>query len=125
MIDTPETLAAALLRAAAQASVEARGVIQRGALNIKNEAKRNVAASAPSHNANAAGAITYDTHAGGGTLTPGAEIGYDKDRRPGRLGNLLEYGSRNNPPHRDLGRALDSEEPRFIEALSAITERLL
>jgi hypothetical protein len=31
------------------------------------------------------------------------------------LGNLLEFGGGgdHSPPHRDLGRALDAEEPRF------------
>jgi hypothetical protein len=55
-----------------------------------------------------------------------AEIGYDKDKRGGALGNLLEYGSAaTNPPHRDIGRALDAEEPRFIAAIEAIGVRLL
>lgn len=124
-MDTPQTMAAALLRAAAQASVEARAVIQKGALNIKNQAKDNVQKSAPVHNAYAHGAITYDTKLGGATLTPSAEIGYDKDKRGGDLGNLLEYGSRKNPPHRDLGRALDVEEPRFENALALVTAKLL
>jgi hypothetical protein len=56
-----------------------------------------------------------------------AEIGYDKNTKPGRLGNLLEYGGGgdHSPPHRDLGRALDAEEPRFTEALAALVEKLL
>ena len=124
-MDTPETLAAALLKAAAEAVVGTRAIVQKGALNIKNEAKRNVEASAPIHNAHAAQAITYDSHMGGSTLTPWAEIGYDKNKRGGSLGNILEYGSAHNPPHRDLGRAADNEEPRFLDAIEAITKRLL
>lgn len=126
-MDTPETLAAALLAAGGKAIVGTRAVVQKGALNVKNEAKANVQKSAPVHNARAHYAITYDTKIGATTVD--AEIGYDKDHptagRSAKLGNLLEYGSRNNPPHRDLGRALDAEEPRFEQALAAMAMRLL
>jgi len=123
MVDTPATLAAAMLSAAAKSVVATRAVVAKGALNVKNEAKANVLQSAPTRNAHAHNAITYDT-----TIRPttvDAEIGYDKDKRGGALGNLLEYGSRNNPAHRDLGRALDNEEPRFEKALGDIVGRLL
>lgn len=122
-MDTPGTLAAALLKAAAAAVGETRAVVQKGALNVKNEARVNVLRSAPTNNAYAHNAITYDTEIG--KTTVGAEIGYDKNRRGGALGNILEYGSVNNPPHRDLGRALDAEEPRFEKALGDAVERLL
>lgn len=122
-MDTPETLAADMLKAAAEAIVVTRAVVQKGALNIKQDAKKNVQASAPVENAYAHNAITYDT--GIGKTTIDAEIGYDKDKRGGALGNILEYGSRNNPPHRDLGRALDVETPKFEATLTAAIEKLL
>lgn len=37
-----------------------------------------------------------------------AEIGPDKDRAQGPLGNLIEYGSINNPPTPHLGPALEA-----------------
>jgi hypothetical protein len=89
-MDTPETLAADMLKAAAEAVVATRAVVQVGALNIKRDAKANVLKSAPIHNAGAAAAITYDTNIGKTTVD--AEIGYDKDKKPGRIGNLLEFG---------------------------------
>jgi hypothetical protein len=52
-----------------------------------------------------------------------AIIGPDKGGPQGALGNLLEYGSVKNPPHRDGGRALDVEEPRFEAQLALIAER--
>jgi hypothetical protein len=122
-MDTPDTLAADLLKAAAEAIVGTRAIVQKGALNIKNEAKANVQQSAPVHNAHAANAITYDTEIGKTTVS--GEIGYDKDRPGGSLGNLLEYGSRHNPPHRDVGRAFDSELPRFEDALALMAKQLL
>jgi hypothetical protein len=124
-MDTPETLAADMLKAAAEAAAATRTVVQVGAFNVKRDAKANVYKSAPIHNAHAAEAITYDTSMGKSSID--AEIGYDKDRTSGRIGNLLEYGGGgdNSPPHRDLGRALDAEEPRFTEALAALVEKLL
>lgn len=122
-MDTPESLAADLLKAAAKSVVETRAITQKAALNIKTQAKANVQQSAPAHNAHAHQAITYDTKIGATAID--AEIGYDKDKRGGALGNILEYGSRNNEPHRDLGRALDDEEPRFVDFLTRMAEGLL
>jgi hypothetical protein len=124
-IDTPGSLAADMLKAAAEAVVGTRAIVQKGSLNVKNDAKRNVQQSAPTHNAHAANAITYDTGNDFRGLMSRGEIGYDKDRPGGALGNLLEYGSLHNPPHRDLGRALDAETPRFEEALALFIEKLL
>ena len=124
---TPDALAADLLKAAAGAAGVARAVVKKGAQNIKTEGRRNVAQSAPVHNAHAQYAITYETSADlrGGKIA--AEIGYDKEIRGGSLGNLLEYGGGGDrsPAHRDLGRALDSETPRFEEALAQAVGRLL
>ena len=122
-MDTPETLAADMLKAAAEAIVVTRAVVQKGALNIKNEAKANVQKSAPVHNAYAHHAITYDTEIR--KVSVDAEIGYDKDKRGGSLGNILEFGTRKNNPHRDLGRALDNEEQRFDASLAAAIGKLL
>jgi hypothetical protein len=77
------------------------------------------------HNAHAANAITYDTQIDAKGLVTRGEIGYDKGRPGGALGNLLEYGSRNNAPHRDLGRAFDSELPRFEDAIALMAKNLL
>jgi len=122
-MDTPDTLAADLLKAAGEAIVATRAVVQKGALNIKQGAKANVLKSAPINNAHAHHAITYDTTVGATAIE--AEIGYDRDKRGGKLGNILEYGTRNNPPHRDLGRALDAEEDAFKVNLAAVAARLL
>lgn len=125
-MDTPETLAAAMLKAAAAVVPGAAAVVKRGAQNIKDEGRANVLKSAPVHNAGAYKAITYDDP----TITRtsiSSEIGYDKNIREGRLGNLLEYGGGgdHSPPHRDIGRATDNEEKRFGDALEAMVERLL
>lgn len=122
-MDTPQTLALALAKAGVSAVLQTRGVVQKGALNVKKDWKANVLKSAPIHNAGAAQFITYETKIGATTIE--AEIGYDKTFRPARLGNILEYGSEKNPPHRDGGRALDAEEPRFEQALGIMAAKLL
>jgi hypothetical protein len=67
-----------MLKAAAEAIVGTRAIVQKGSLNIKNEARKNVAQSAPIHNAHAANAITYDTEIDAKGLVTRGEIGYDK-----------------------------------------------
>lgn len=125
MVDTPETFAADLIKSAGQAIQGTRAIVQKGALNVKNQAKVNVQKTAPIRHAHAHTAINYDTTIKATTIE--AEIGYDKDKRPGRLGNLLEFGGRgdHSPPHRDLALALEAEEPRFEAAVSALAEKLL
>jgi hypothetical protein len=118
---TLNDLASDLGEASRSAGEQVRKVVKKGAQNVKEDAKRNVLISAPIHNAHAAEGINYDVAEDGMS----AEIGYDKRRRGARLGNVLEYGSRNNAPHRDLGRALDVEEPRFEQAVSDAAKKLL
>lgn len=88
----------------------AHAVVKKGAQNILTEARAN----APSgrHAPRYPASISYDVEPG----VPGeivAEIGPQQGRDQWGLGNLLEYGSENNPPHPHLEPALDHEEPRF------------
>lgn len=126
-MDTPQTLAAALLAAGGKAVVGASAVVAKGALNVKTEAKANVLKSAPVHNGGAHNTITYDAPHLVGTRIE-SEIGYDRGAgRAAALGNLLEYGGGGDrsPAHRDLGRALDAEEPRFEQAIATMAMRPL
>lgn len=124
-MDTPSSLAADMLKAAGGAIVGTRAIIQKGSQNIKTQSRQNVSQSAPSHNAHAQYAITYETEIDVAARVVRGEIGYDKDKPGGALGNILEYGSRNNPPHRDIGRAFDVEIPRTEEAIALMAAKLL
>jgi hypothetical protein len=112
-MDTPDSLARDMLKAAAEAIVGARGIVQKGSLNIKNEARKNVAQSAP--DAQRARRSTRSPTTPRSTpraSSPAARSATTRTRPGGDLGNLLEYGAPrrgNSPPHRDLGRAFDSE----------------
>lgn len=100
---------------------EARKVLAKAALNVKQDAQRK--ASGIRHAPAYPRSIGYDT-TWVGTLGQ-AEIGPDKGKRQGALGNILEYGTVNNPPYAHLGPALDYEGPNFERYLGQLGEDLL
>lgn len=105
-----------LSAASATAGAKARAVVQKGALNVKQDAQRF--SSGLRHAPLYPASITYETAVK--RLGIEALIGPDKDRPQGALGNLLEYGSANNPPFAHMGPALDRESPRFVKAIEDI-----
>lgn len=127
MVDTPDTFAAALARAAAAATAVVTPVVKKAATNVKNEARRNSTISSGKSAARAPKTITYDIATAPAIV--GATIGYEA-RDQGLIGHILErgsdeYGSVHNPPHRDLGRALDREIPQFVAELGLAIGKLL
>lgn len=68
-------------------------------------------------------AITYDLTYGWNKIK--VEIGPDKNKRQGALGNLFEFGSEHNDPIPGGQPALDKEEPKFTAALEKILGRVL
>jgi hypothetical protein len=68
-------------------------------------------------------AVSYDITFGFGGVK--AEVGPDKGRRQGALGNLLEFGSANNAPRPGGLPALDAEAPRFEQALAEAAGKVL
>lgn len=117
-MDDIASLAEQLRRAGSEAVVrEVEAVVKRGAVNIKKDWRRNAKESAGSH----ASAYPFSIDFDGPNRRPGhvveAEIGPDKDKPQGALGNLIEYGSVNNPPNNDGKRAADKEHDRFAEQI--------
>jgi hypothetical protein len=115
-------LAQAMAANVGQAETEMTGIVIRGALNVKNQWKANAQATAGSHARLYPSTISYTP-----TPIPGgasAEIGPDKGRIQGALGNILEYGTSRQAGHNDGGRALIAEHPRFEAQVVALTERL-
>jgi hypothetical protein len=116
LIDDMEAAAAA-----ATAPVVGK-VVEKAALNIKNDARRRAGglAHAPAYPRS----ITYDavrvTRTGAAT-----EVGPDKDKRQGALGNILEYGTRKNAPIPHLAPAAEAEEPRFARALEELAAKAI
>lgn len=68
-------------------------------------------------------AVTYDVHEHGDTFR--AEVGPDKSKRQGPLGNIIEFGTLNSAPIPGGAPALDEEEPRFVDALADLGEKAL
>lgn len=121
MTDDLHELKRDLLAAGAKASVVARGIVHKGALNVKTDWRERWTGHA--HAPLLPLAVTYETR---DTVTgPEAVIGPDKNRPQGALGNLFEYGSSNNAPIPGGAPALDAEAPRFESALAAAAVALL
>lgn len=100
---------------------EVTKVISKGALNIKNDWRKGI--TGLKHAPRLPYALGYDI--GAGLASVSATIGPDKNKRQGSLGNLVEFGSVNNPPNPAGQRALDREAPKFEAALIAATKKLL
>lgn len=111
-----------LARAVPRLRREARQVTMRGAMNIKRDWRANARQSSGRHAPAYPNAVGFDFAAYGPDIFM-AIIGPDKGAPQGALGNLLEYGSVKNPPHRDGGRALDVEQPRFEAQMAQLAER--
>lgn len=102
---------------------DVRAVVARGALNVKKDAQTRVGRGP--YTPRYASAISYDSH----QITTGAwaEIGPDKDKAQGPLGNLLEYeyGTPWSAPTPHLGPALEAEAPKFEKALEDVLFKAL
>lgn len=116
-----DRLVADLDRVVSRVPNEAEKVVAKGALNIKNGARQRV--GSPAHAPAYPSSITYDMR--NGLRGPEAEIGPDKDRRQGALGNLMEFGSVNNAPIPHIRPAADEELPKFERAMEDLAVKLL
>lgn len=72
----------------------------------------------------AAGAIDYDLNGSSGVVSEmSSEIGYNKGKPAGALGNLIEFGSPNSgnqlAPSHDLGNAMLANEADFQKGVEA------
>lgn len=107
--------------ASAVLPAETTKVVGKGALNIKNGARKRVRGL--KHARRYPSAIDYDLYTTGrGAI---ADVGANKDKPQGALGNLLEYGSVNNPPHPHIRPAAEEEMPRFQVAMEDLAVKAL
>ena len=93
----------------------------RGAFNIKKDWK--AAWSGHPHIPALPRAVTYDLT--GKAAEAFAEIGPDKDRPQGPLGNIIEFGDGDNAPIPGGAPALAAEEPRYVNALADLAEEAI
>ena len=123
LIDLSEVraLATDLGKVPREVEKEADRVLERGALGVKNvmvaDAQRHTGHAKHFHRS-----LSYDR-------SPGSrlsyEVGPDKDRMQGALGNLLYFGSRNNGPTLDIEAGMVAEEPRLMSEMGKMLERVM
>ncbi|MFG3340534.1 hypothetical protein [Glycomyces sp. NPDC048151] len=94
---------------------------EKAALNIKKDWAR--AWSGHAHIPALPGAVNYDRRIRGNEIE--WEIGPDKSRPQGPLGNIIEFGTVNNPPIPGGLPALDREAPRLERYLGDAVEDVL
>lgn len=123
-IDTAEVdqLAADLGQIPANAGVLVSKAVEVTARNIRDHWREG--ASGMRHAPAYPSSITYDmsSFTGFGVTVLQAEIGPDKDRTQGALGNLIEYGSINNPPQGQGQAALEANVDDFEKGLDMALE---
>ena len=113
-VDTSEldALSASLAAVPAAAISAARAVVAKGALNIKNDTRKNISTNprwkrlAPSVNYTMKGNAFYAE----------ATVGYD-DVGQGELAGVYEFGTATRAPHPTLYPAVERELPLFEKAL--------
>lgn len=102
-------------RVSAQVVAAAAGVVAKGALNIKNDTRKNVS-DHPSWK-RLASTVNYE-------LTGlSATVGYD-DQGQGELAGIYEFGSATRAPHPTLYPAAAREVPNFAKALGAVAAKV-
>lgn len=97
---------------------QVRDVVKKGGVNLKRDWTTNAVRTARKHGKHYPRTVSFDVMALPTAIA--VEVGPDKDGIQGPLGNILEFGSVNNPPHWDGRNALRDEEPRFIAAMRQI-----
>lgn len=108
-------------RATAVAAAETAKVVEKGAIQIRDGARRRV--TGLKHAPRYPNSIDYDLYVTGrGAI---ADVGANKDKPQGALGNLIEYGSVNNAPRPHIRPAADEEMPRFAKAMEDLAVKAL
>jgi hypothetical protein len=95
-----------------------RAVVSKGALNVKNGMRDEAVSSR--HYKHFSRSISYDLI---GDFE--AEIGPDKERMQGALGNILYFGTSKNAPVLDIMGPISRELPRTADAMADVAEDIL
>lgn len=98
---------------------EVEGVVNKGALNMKNEMITDALGS--THFKGMARSITYDSENSRDVIR--RVVGPDKERRGGALGNIYYFGTSRGGGTGDIDKPLNSEEPRVLSAMQALVDR--
>lgn len=105
--------------AAETTAAQALLVVKKGCQNIKTDWQQAWSGLKGEHKLTRS--ISYDVTVGVGWIR--GEVGPDKNRPQGALGNIIEYGTSRNAPIPGGRPALEREAPRFVQAMSQIGPR--
>ena len=111
----------ALLTAAMQAHLQAPGIVEEQAKQLRNDWRDNARRTARRHGKHYPRSITHEQIDGEAIY----EVGPDSALPQGGMGRGFEWGSVNQPPHLDMTQAIVSVPERFEKAVSELAERLL
>lgn len=111
-----EALSRNIGRASSGLIREARSVVAKGALNIKNDTRENIS-DHPSWR-RLEQKVNYEQ------VGLSAEVGYD-DVGQGELAGIYEFGSARRAPHPTLYPAAEREAPRFQKAMLDAAAKLV
>lgn len=103
---------------ASKALLDVDAVLEKGALNIKEDLIAGVKSSA--HFKGMAGSISYDSEYGVGVAR--YAIGPDKSRRGGALGNIYYFGTSRGGGSGDLEGPLMREAPKTYEHINKLVD---
>lgn len=114
-----ERLSASFSDAAARLPGQARSVVAKGSLNIKNGTREHVSDD-PTWK-RLAQTVNYDME-GNASYSQGT-TGYD-DEGQGELAGIYEFGSARRSPHPTLMPAFAAEVPRFEKAMGDLVSKV-
>lgn len=98
-------------------------VTSKAALNVKNDARARIIAQVErKYVRQYPNSITYTIKESNASVVS-AEIGPDKEKPQGALGNLLEFGRSDRPGYPHLVPAWEEEAPKFEDFLGIAAER--
>lgn len=117
-------LAGDLVAGVDQVDTEAEQIVERGALNVRRDARRRIREQITgTYLPHYPQAITYDTESDTGGVE--ALIGPEVDRLQGGMGAGVEYGSARTGPLPHLLPAFEEELPRTLRHLADAAGRVL
>lgn len=103
-----------------EAAADARRELGRSARRVRDDWRK--AWAGIGHAPHLAAAVTYEVRVN--RMGVVAEIGPDKSRPQGALGNIIEFGTAKNGPIPGGGPATRAEEPRLIAAVERLADPL-
>lgn len=126
-VDTAELVALAneLRRVRSRLKPAMRKATAKSAVALRDDARaRIIAQSTRGFLPKYPNAITHTVTDSSGTVVK-AEVGPDKNRTQGALGNILEYGTSKRPPYPHLQPALEAQADPFEQGMGDAAEEAI